>query len=765
MESFVRWMLRYPKIVIALFLIMTVFLTLEIRHATIDPAMDDFLPAKHPEVVFFKEIREVFGLFNFVIVGVVDLREGGIFRPDTLKLVQDLSRAFEDIPDVIKVTGLYEFPYIEGNEEGMEVVHLLDEDVDEDLDVEALKEKIFRWSLLVGSLISEDGKATAILVRYQRDSTEEVRRKVYHTVVDTVEKFQTPHQEIFAAGMSAIETCISDSITGDMKRLMPAVFAVVIVCLWLSFRRPLGVLLPLLTVVVSILWTMGVMSLVRIPLTTLTSAVPVLLTAVGTAYTIHISFHFLHKASLNPDRQEALVQTVSQVGYAVIMAGLTTCGGFASLAITEVVPIRYFGMFSSVGTFVALLCSLTLIPAILKLGINRIAIPDASSGQGKEHGLERVLRAYVRYVIRRRRVFYGISLVLAAIFVAGAFRIYAESDYITQFKKSSFIRRSDSMINRYFNGSSVLSIVVMGEDPDFMKDPETLKKMESLQGFVETLPHVGGTTSLADYLKRMNQALNADDPAFYRVPDTKEMVAQCMLLYTMSGDESDLEDMVNDDYSMGNISIALKSGSTRYAGKVIEQIEAFNQEKTGLPIHMTASMVLGKVVDDLTVKGQTESMIVSILVVFCLVVLILRSFVGGFLAILPLLLCLLCNFGIMGWGGIALQTGTAIIASVALGIGIDYAIHFLNISIIRAREGMPLERALEDAAGTAGRAIVYNATAVGLGFFVLVLSSFIWNIYFGAFITLTMITTSVATLTFLPCLICTFRPKFLARTR
>jgi predicted RND superfamily exporter protein len=263
----------------------------------------------------------------------------------------------------------------------------------------------------------------------------------------------------------------------------------------------------------------------------------------------------------------------------------------------------------------------------------------------------------------------------------------------------------------------------------------------------------------------MNQALNADDPAHHRIPDTTEMVAQCLLLYSMSGDESDLEDVVNDDYSMGCIAIALKSGSTRYAGEVIQKIEVFNDENTKLPIHMTASMVLGKVVDDLTVRGQTESMTTSILVVFCLVVIILRSFVGGFLAILPLLLCLLCNFSIMGWGGIALQTGTAIIASVALGIGIDYAIHFLNITTIKAREGMPMEQTIEEAAGTAGRAIVYNASAVGVGFFVLVFSSFIWNIYFGAFITLTMVTASVATMTFLPCLICSFRPKFLHRRR
>jgi len=321
------------------------------------------------------------------------------------------------------------------------------------------------------------------------------------------------------------------------------------------------------------------------------------------------------------------------------------------------------------------------------------------------------------------------------------------------------------MINRHLNGSSVMDIIVLGGEPDSLKDPEILRKMESLQRFVETLSDVGGTTSLADYLKRMNQALNADDPAFCRVPDTREMVSQCLLLYSMSGDESDMEDVINDDYSLGCITVAVKSGSTRYGGWMVQQIEKYNDEHLGLPIHITAPMVLGKVVDNLTIRAQAESMIASIIVVICLVALMLRSFAAGLFSILPLLLCLLCNFGILGWARIPLQTGTAIIGSVALGIGIDYAIHFLNMARVKASEGMDIQKALEEAAGTAGRAIVYNAAAVGLAFLVLVFSSFIWNIHFGSFITLTMLTSSLATLTLLPCLVSSFRPRFLLRKK
>lgn len=764
MERLARWVWQYPKMVVGFYLMVTVLLVAQFPRLTIDPSVDVFVPRDHPEVQFFNETRQIFGLLNFVIIGVVDEREGGIYRPDTLALVRDLTACLREIPDVTKALSLFSFPYIEGDEEGMRVADLLQE-IPENAEAFAqLRERIGRWPLLTGTLVSRDGKATAILVRYQSNSDAELRRRVYHAVVDRIRPFEKGPQQIFVAGMTAIEVSISDAIRQDMKRLFPLVVAVVVLCLWLSFRRALGVLLPLLTVVVAVLWTMGAMALLRVPLNTLTGALPVLLMAVGTAYTIHLLFHFVYNASRGQEPEEAAVQAVGRIGSAVFMAGLTTIGGFASLVVSQVVPIRTFGLFAAFGTAVALVASLTLIPALLRLGLRRIRIRRKPSSQQPRlalPGLDRILSRYTAWALLRRKTVYVTAIGLAAFFLAGAFRIYPESDYITHFKRSSYIRQSDEKINRYFDGSSFLDIVVDTGEPDGIKDPDLLKRIESLQSFAATLPQVGGTMSLVDYLKRMNQALNEESPEAYRIPDTREMIAQCLLLYSMSGDESDLEDVVDPQHRRACISLRLKTGSTRHAAWIMKEIERYNRDVTKLPMHMTASMVLGKVVDDLTIRGQVESILTSVPVVFVLVSWVFRSFVGGLFAVLPLLLCMVLNFGILGWAGIPLQVGTALIASVALGIGIDYAIHYLNIIRLHAPGATDLGASLRESARTAGRAILYNAAAVGFGFLVLVFSSFIADIYFGAFISLTMFTASLATLTLLPCLIQTFRPRFL----
>lgn len=764
MERLARWVWRYPKAVVGFYLVVTVLLSVQFPRLTIDPSVDVFVPRDHPEVRFFDEIRQVFGLLNFVIIGVVEERDGGIYRPDTLALVRDLTASLREIPDVTKVLSLFSFPYIEGDAEGMRVTDLLQEVPQGEEALMRLRERIGRWPLLTGALVSGDGKATALLVRYRRNSDAELRRRVFHAVADRVRPFEKGPPQIFVAGMTAIEVSISDAIRQDMKRLFPLVVAVVVLCLWLSFRRAVGVLLPLLTVVVAVLWTMGAMAVLRVPLNTLTGALPVLLMAVGTAYTIHLLFHFLYHVSRGQKPEDAAVQAVTRIGSAVLMAGLTTIGGFASLGVSQVVPIRSFGLFSAFGTAVALGASLTLIPALLRLGLKRIRThrePSSRETRSALPGLDRILSNYTAWVLRHRRLVYAAAIGLAVFFLAGAFRIYPESDYITHFKRSSYIRQSDEKINRYFDGSSFLDIIVDTGEPDGVKDPDILRRMESLQAFAATRPKVGGTMSLVDYLKRMNQVLNEESPEAYRLPDTREMVAQYLLLYSMSGDESDLEDVVDPQYRRACISVRLKTGSTRHAARIIDEIERYNREVTKLPMHMTASMVLGKVVDDLTIRGQIESLMASVPVVFLLVSWVFRSFVGGLFAVLPLLLCTALNFGILGWAGIPLQIGTALIASVALGIGIDYAIHYLNIARIQAPGAADLGASLRESARTGGRAILYNAMAVGFGFFVLILSSFIADIYFGAFISLTMFTASLATLTLLPCLIHTFRPRFL----
>ena len=536
MEAVTRWMLRHPKKIIIAFCLVTLFFGLEMRNLRVNPAVEIFVPADHPEVVFYLDMREMFSLFSFFMVGVVDEREGGVFQPDTLQLVKDLSRSFEDIDDVTGVVSLYEFPYIEGDPEGMTVAPLYEEVSSDPGWLRSIEDKIRRWPLLEGSMVSRDGRATAMLVRYGSDIKEASRKQIYYKLMETIGGAALPHQEVFIAGMTAIEVCISEAIVKDLKRMIPVVYLVVILCLWLSFRRLLGVLLPLLTVIISTLWAMGLMALLDIPLNPLSGNMPVLLTAVGTAYTIHILFHFLHNAHRTPDRNEALVRAVSQVGYAVVMAGLTTMGGFASLGVSEVVPIKQYGLFSAFGTGVALLCSVTLIPAILAVSMGRIKIGMVPEDRTQRTGLGGFLRGYVRFVIRHRRSVYVLSCLFGIVCLVGTMRIYPESDYITQFKESTYIRKSDKMINEHFNGSSVLNIVVDGATPDALKDPDLLRRMESLQRYVESLPHVGGTTSLVDYLKRMNQALHGDDPSFYRLPDTRELVAQCLLLYSMSGD-------------------------------------------------------------------------------------------------------------------------------------------------------------------------------------------------------------------------------------
>ena len=350
MKTLVRLVLAHPWPFVLLVLAVSTVMTFCLTGLTKDPSLESFVPADHPDKVYFDEIKERFGMSNFILVGVVTPQEGGVFTPEVMELVTKLSDTLGELPDVVDVVSVPNIGYIYGNEDGLNIEPIMDGLPDGAEGLDALRQRISDWDLLRGRLVSEDSRATALMVKYPKENTPELRRNLYLGVMDVVEGTDPGDVEIYVAGESTIEARVGILITQDITRLMPLVYGVVILFLWLSFRRFIGVVLPLARVVVSVVCSMGAMALLKVPLNILSSGLPVLLTAVGTAYTIHILFHYLLKLEGGADRQGALVEVMNETGPAVLMAGLTTVAGFASLAISRVTPVRHFGLFAALGT-------------------------------------------------------------------------------------------------------------------------------------------------------------------------------------------------------------------------------------------------------------------------------------------------------------------------------------------------------------------------------------------------------------------------------
>lgn len=753
MKMFTEFVTRYRKTVILLILILTGFFIYQMPQITIDNSINNMLPADHPARETFDKVSDTFGNSDILVVA---MHADSLFSRSALTQVCELTRALESVPGVREVRSLSTARYMRGTDWGMEVEDLMPEPPATRQAVEDLRFKVGQNGIYEGTIISEDRSYAGFVLRLTKDADDE---SVYKEVQTTLDR-QPNATELSVAGSPAVNAIMADSMKHDLTRLLPFVLILVLVSLYFSFRSLQGVLLPLLTVLVSVIWTLGLMALLSIPMAMVSTILPVLLIAIGSAYGIHAINGYYESLLRRLSQRKAIVEAMDHVGKAILMAGLTTVVGFGALALSSVSQIRSFGLFTAFGVAVALLLSVTFVPAILAL----LKVPDRIDpvdGETSHSLLDRVLIKLATVNLRYKK---GVILAGIALFFfsgIGIPRLAVETNTLRFFPAHSNIRQATEVINDHFGGSENLSLYLRGD----MKDPEVLRRMLRIQAYADSLEHVGFSISIADYVAEINKALNGNDPAFRRIPDSREAVAQEILLYTMSGDPGDFEQVVDYDFRRANISIRIESVNSRELDLLVDQIEQYARSQAGetLQVDVTGSSYLFKVLTDLLVHGQIYSLIASLGLVWLIVTILFRSVTAGGFSIIPLTLTIALNFGLMGWLQIPLDTATTMLASMAIGIGVDYSIHFLSRYRREVQHTGDHSRAAVTTTHTSGKAIFFNAIAVTSGFVVLLFSTFRPIQTLGLLTAFTMVTASLGALTILPALLSGLKPKFLSR--
>jgi predicted RND superfamily exporter protein len=308
-------------------------------------------------------------------------------------------------------------------------------------------------------------------------------------------------------------------MSADLKFLIPLVVIVVLAVLFLSFRRIGGIVLPILTVVVSSVWSIGAMAFLGVRLSIISTVLPVILVAVGSAYGIHVISHYYDETAgrRNLSREEhsgIIFAVLRKIGRPVLLAALTTFAGFISLCFTPVVPIYEFGIFASFGVVVAFLISVTLIPALLI--IRGPAKSAGNSGgadvQMEDDPLSRALADGLMAASRKRRSTLLAAAAAVVVSSLGVSRLVIDNVMVEYFKPDSDVVQSDEYIRKYFGGSKTVSVVVTGEKPGDVLDPALLGAMDGLSAFLEKrVPEVGKTMAFTDLVKRINQVFNVDE--------------------------------------------------------------------------------------------------------------------------------------------------------------------------------------------------------------------------------------------------------------
>jgi predicted RND superfamily exporter protein len=672
---------------------------------------------------------------------------------------------------------------ITGTDEGMEVADILEAPPATIISVAEFKRKLFTNDLALGNLVSRDGEMLGIMLML-KNTTDEM--DFMTEFAPFIEEWDAKTElSLIPAGKPVATYYVAWGVMRDLSMFFGVGILVIFVLLLAIYRNIRGVVLPLLVVILSVMWTMGTMAVLGFPLSHSTEILPILIMAIAVADSIHIMTHYYTHGRIVNDRKDLVRITMGDMNSPVAMTSLTTMAGFISLGITDISSIRIMGSFTALGVLYALLISLTLIPAILSL----LKVPKRVKSDGKLPFSIKLMTSWGELLVRKKRAIYPLAVLVVLFSIWGFSRLEHSFSSIENFEDDHPVRIADELINEHFAGTNSFQIMVEGIADNQMKDPAILADLDGLKQVAMELENVGDVQSLADFVKRFNKVLHSDDETYNVIPaeqvivdyidyeqrngdwievtkfDTvsgKDLIAQYLALYEMSGKPEDMASIVDYNYRNSLMTIFLNTDDMAELRTVNSRLENYiddNFTNTATAVTGMARLII--VVDDLIVSGQMLSITVSLILVWLLTSLMFKSPIIGLFNTIPLFFAMLLNFTIMGLSGISVNMTTMMTSSIAIGVGVDYAIHFMYRYRSKFGENRDYGQAVLDTMQDSGVAIAFNSLVVAAGFAVIALSAFVSVAHLGTLIALTMITSAFGALTVMPLVFVNFKPKSL----
>jgi len=576
---------------------------------------------------------------------------------------------------------------------------------------------------------------------------------------DIAAKYGDADHQIYLGGMPIVLSYFE----ADSFRMLAVLFPIAILIIgllhYIAFRTWQGLFIPLVTSLLAVAWAMGMMGLTRTPLDPWNAMTPILILAIAAGHSVQILKRYYEEYERLGDSKQAVIESTTQVGLAMVTAGLIASASFASLITFKLKTFQSFGLFTAFGILSALILELTFIPAI-----RSVLRPSHKKRIAKGPDLlDRFLNSLASQVTGSGRT---IILTGAALFfvisVIGTLQVQVSNSNRSQFFESTPLRQDERALNEKFAGTSTFYILLEAQKEDALKNPKVAEAVDRLQRRLESLPEVGKTESYVDYVKQMNQTINGGDPSFNKVPEAQDQIAQFLFLYSVSGNPADFARLMRPQQQEAVIWVFLKSDDTRLAEELIGIVEQardadFAQQQVSLGVAGSSPVVVA--LNEEMIRGKALNILQIAAITFLMTALVRRSLLGGLFVIIPLSLSVLINFGIMGLSGITLGIGTAAITAMAVGIGADYEIYLIFRLREEFRRSKNVEEAIRTTLRTSGKAIIFVAIAVSAGYGLLAFTGFYLHME-GILVPLAMLTSSLGALTILPALVIIFKPKF-----
>ncbi|MBW2274103.1 MAG: MMPL family transporter [Deltaproteobacteria bacterium] len=710
-------------------------------------------PSGSASVRFTEADREAFHEREQVLILLSAAPGGpGVESSEGLRALRSLHDALDSIPGLegATVQSLATLRDLVSDPELLTVGELLSVVPDDPAGFEALVRRIRRHPMADGLMLAPDGSSAALYVHFD----EEVERRLGLSEIQRwIETHPVAGFELRLTGPVVAEALLGDVVLRDLSWQVPVMVGVIALLLFASLGTVGGVIVPLVEALAVLCWTFGAMALCGQPVTLVTTILPVILMAISITDEIHLlervqeELGAATEGGAAVDRAQlraALQRGLAAVGFPIVMTSLTTSIGFLSFLTASIVPLRSFGVFTALGILLAMLFTFSLIPALVMLLPPRCFLRSRPSSSG--------LGRFERFVAGRPSLAFGLGVLAVAIALPGIACLRIQDSWIDNFDPSSDLVQAERSFNRDFWGSYRFDVVAQGP-PLYFAGPAGAALFEAIARMVADLPQVGGVLHYVVPLEQVAQSLEVEGPVSRL---SRRQIADLTTLLDFTSGSGGGPELVNDDESMARALIYVKSANYRKGEELAALLETGLAEMhvaEEVEIHFSGDVPVALAAVRAIVVNQLRSIALTLVGVAALLFLFSRSASTVGLAMLPVASALALLFGGMGYAGLSLGIATSMFASLTVGIGVDFALHFQHAYQSARRRGEECRDALLTTLGGTGRAIRWNVGVLAAGFAVLVVSDLGPNRALGILLASAMLACYAMTLLLLPLLL------------
>jgi predicted RND superfamily exporter protein len=705
----------------------------------------------------------------------------GPWNLEVMRKIARLTEALEEeVPFVQEVTSLVNVEFIEGVPDGLEIYDLLEEFPESQEALLEAREKVLAKPLYVGGIASADGRYAAIILEMDRssiDPLEEIKAdpdggeglaNLYPQASNTeIEEILARPEyraiEFHHAGDVPFNAILNEISASEGWVLAGICVAAIAVLLFLFFRRPIGVFGPLTVVALSILISVALIGALGWSLDLMFGMLPTLLIAVGVANSVHIVSEFrAYHASLG-DRRAAVCRTMYLVGTPCLLTSLTTAVGFFALSSAPIKTLAHFAVYGAVGVLAAFLLTVTLLIVFLSFGRRTVRreVTEREMSQAKGGRLfNRALRAVSGFDIRYRRSIIAFFALLFVVSGFGIARLRVDSNFLNDFSEEVPIRNTMQFVDEVMGGTNSFVYLFDAGVEDGVKEPAVLREIERLQQQADQQTHlVKKTYSIVDVLKDVNQSFHGGDPAHHVLPDSRELAAQYLLLYEMSGGE-EVEEYVSSDYSRASLELRCKWSDSSLLEKMEKELGSYLEAEplSASTVSYTGIGSLWLQLMEYITESQIRGFLLAFVAIAAMMCLLFRSIQIGLLSMLPNLAPVILGLGIMGWLDLPLDYVRLLMAPVAIGISVDFTIHLLTRYRHEYLERGDYQSALRASMEDVGRALLITALVLVVGFLVFTFSVMDSQVSFGLLLAAAIAVALAANFFLMPALILAIQP-------